>query len=80
MDLELKVQCVPMKGIINKFVCAAARSPLHMTELVTQLNAQDSVPVSELDVNEALQGITCEYRQLLDGRFQATVLDGSLKS
>lgn len=40
---------------------------------MTQLNAQASVPVGELDVNEALQGIDREYKQLPDGRFQATV-------
>ena len=43
-----------------------------MTELVTQLNAEVSVPISELDVIEALQGIAREYEQLPGGRFQAT--------
>ncbi len=44
-----------------------------MTELVTQLNAEARAPISELDVNKALQGIAREYEQLPDGRFQATV-------
>ncbi len=41
-------------------------------ELVTQLNAHASVPVSQLDVNKALQGIAHQYEQLPDGKFQAT--------
>ncbi len=44
-----------------------------MTELVTQLNAEARAPISELDVNKALQGMAREYEQLPDGRFQATV-------
>ncbi len=48
--------------MVTKCVCAAARSPLTMTELVTQLNAE--APVNELDVNEALQGVAL----CLDGR------------
>ncbi|DBA99001.1 TPA: hypothetical protein ACH3X1_014276 [Trebouxia sp. C0004] len=50
-----------------------ARSPLTIMELVTQLNAQVSLPVNHLDVNEALQGLGREYKQLPDRRFQATV-------
>ncbi len=56
----------------NVFVFAAARSPLSIMELVTQLNAHASVPVSQLDVNKALQGIAHQYEQLPDGKFQAT--------
>lgn len=41
-------------------------------ELVNQMNAQASVPVSQLDVNEALKGITHEYVRLPGGKLQAT--------
>ena len=53
-------------------VFAAARSPLTVTELVTQMNAQASVPVSQLDISEALKSIAHEYVRLPGGKLQAT--------
>lgn len=63
-----------LQNAVNKvsFVFAAARSPLTIMELVNQMNAQASVPVSQLDVNEALKGIAHEYVRLPGGKLQAT--------
>jgi len=41
-------------------------------ELVTQMNAQASIPVSQLDISEALKSIAHEYVRLPGGKLQAT--------
>ena len=41
-------------------------------ELVALMNAQASVPVSQLDVSEALKGIAHEFVRLPGGKLQAT--------
>lgn len=41
-------------------------------EVVQQINAQASIPVSQLDVSEALKGIAHEFVRLPGGKLQAT--------